>query len=255
MLPLGLALLLAQGADADVGAGAEPTVKEEPPRKLTEKDLVEGDDYQLRLSLPTEEDFQAWRSSGFRVQLGIGYGNAKGRGESVADFSSTVLILRPQVRLDDAWSIAASFAYDLTGGDLDGLRWSAALEPVFHVVAGLSLSLGIGYAGIDADRVGGAPSGYQLVIERPDATVSREAGPDEALAECTGGGWLALGRVDYQFVVGPLFATGPFLRGDYRWTRCSQEAGPTNNETGRPVEVRQWWQHASWSVGWLLTWR
>ena len=72
---------------------------------------------------------------------------------------------------------------------------------------------------------------------------------------CNGSGWVGQARVEYLFVVGPLFATGPYLVADGQWTGCTEDFSRTDRETGETAVGRQWWLHLGGAVGWWLSWR
>jgi hypothetical protein len=246
-----LALVLA------VPAGAEE------PKILKEKDRVVQDDYVLRLSLPTEEEVALWRSPGIRIALGYGYGRFFGTRKST-NFSAHHIILHPDFRIDDEWSIAATATYTIVGKDLSALRWSVSLEPTWHPWRGLGLALGVGYAGILGERnmqrpYLGSAAIPDYSVPAPDDPVppahSRSALNKELLTECQGSGWNTLTRVEYLFVAGPLFASGPFLQGDWQWVACQQTFGDIDADTGKPIITTQWWGHRGISLGWWLAWR
>lgn len=263
-LTLLLASAAAQATDAPQTEGIEVV-------ELTEKDLVEQDDYEVKLSLPTEEDFLAWKSTGFRLQLGYGYGQTLGFAPAPR-FTGHSILLRPSVRLDKYWSLAGTFQYTIASGGITGLRWSATFEPVFHPVGGLAIAFGVGYGGMAGDRPydaaneplePGRQPGRTIIVKEDSGgfsqgseTHSRTADPQERLQNCSGNGWSALARVEYLLVVGSLFATGPFVQGDLQATRCAQVlAQSKDNETGESTKIRRWWGHRCWSVGWWAAWR
>jgi hypothetical protein len=216
------------------------------PRVLDEKELVDrsGEDH-VRLSLPTQADVDAWHGPGFRLQLGYGYGFQHGSGPSVS-FDSHSITLRPSVRLDDRWSLGVGLQY---GTGPIGARWSVTVEPTFRLWRQLALSVGLGYGG--------------LVIQNPnsgdvltgDALVSRELADDEVLGACTGSALSAVGRLEYLFVAGPLFASGPFVQGNAQWTHCHEVQADVDNETGKSLVLSQWWRHVGLTLGWWLAWR
>jgi hypothetical protein len=242
-----------------VAANAAP----EETKVLTEKELVAQDDYVLRLSLPTEEDVAVWRSPGIRIGLGYGYGRFFGT-RKTTDFSAHHIILHPDFRIDDEWSIAATATYTIAGQDLSALRWSVSLEPTWHPWRGLGLALGVGYAGIMGARATQTayyadPSLPGYYVPNPEDPVppahSRSAIGKELLTDCQGSGWNTLARAEYLFVAGPLFASGPFLQGDWQWVACQQSFGDLDAETGKPINTTQWWGHRGVSLGWWVEWR
>lgn len=234
------------------GAVAEESASE--TRIAAERALVE-DDYVLRLSLPTEEDREAWAQPGFRVAIGIGQGSMTGAGSSPS-FAPLSFSLRPSVRLDEWWSLGATFAYGVAASTLvQGLRWSATAGPTLHPWRGLAISFGMGLGGLDIWRhieVGDMPRvpGFE-----GGESVSRTLDPDELLPRCSGTAWSGVARIEYLFVVGPLFATGPFAQADLQWTRCEAQIGGISIDTGHPVMGRQWWRHHGGVLGWWLAWR
>jgi hypothetical protein len=197
----------------------------------------------VRLSLPTEDDVAAWGAPGLRVALGYGYGTVIGSGPALS-FRSHTFGLRPSLRLDPSWSAAVAIMYGT--GPL-GVRWSMTAEPTFHPWRQLSLSVGVGYGGLFI--VDTQPTGPPI-----REAVTRDLTPDERLGSCTGGALSTLGRVDYLFVVGPLFATGPFLQAHAQWTRCRENQGD-DEATGRKIVFTQWWRQRGATLGWWFVWR
>ena len=93
-------------------AHAEPAPAQPAPTQPapTKAKVVNDEDGVPRLSLPTEADRVAWRRPGFRLGLGFAYGELAGLGGA----PSGRLIgakLRAGLRLDEGWSLAASFEY------------------------------------------------------------------------------------------------------------------------------------------------
>ena len=80
-------------------------------------------------------------------------------------------------------------------------------------------------------------------------------GAGTTLGSCSGGAWVGQARAEYLFVVGQLFATGPYLEANAQLTRCQQELGRVDRETGNPIYARQWWVHQGAELGWWVTWR
>jgi hypothetical protein len=215
--------------------------------EMTEKQLVEEDDYELRLSLPTEEDRALWRQGGLRVQLGYAYGRVYGL-EAAPSFGGHTVFLRPQMRLDEHWSLGLSFNYVVATGSVGGLTFAALVEPIFHPVSGLSLALGLGYAGIVVSKP------YYTEIHDP-ASASTTLPQSARLNACQGTGFAAGARLEYLFVAGPLFASGPFVAGTLQTTKCAESLGDSDGETGETIELHQWWRHRGFNVGWALAWR
>jgi len=240
-------LLLALPARAE-DKPAETKVEDPGSRRTeAEKKSVSEDDYVVRLSLPTESDFEAWASEGLRIRLGYAHGWLGSFGPSVPSTDNGALVMA-QIRLDRWWSVAATAEYAIAGGDLTGLRWAATLEPTLHPWRGLSLALGIGYGGliVSRTRFAARPGGSEVA--------TRTLADSEKVNNCQGGGLTTLARAEYLVVVGPIFSTGPFVQGQGQWTRCEEAAG-VNAETGLQIARVQWWKHAGGSLGWWLAWR
>ena len=201
----------------------------------------------VRLSLPTQGDLDAWRNAGLRVQLGFGYGIVQGTGPALSFRSQTVL-LRPSVRLDRQWALGVGLLYGTGPG---GVRWSVTAEPTFFPWRDLAIAAGIGFGGLLISNPG-ASSG---TLQGSAVTVSRDLIAGERLQSCSGSALTSVLRAEYLFVVGPLFATGPFAQANAQWTRCQATFGRVDNETGRPVVLSQWWQQLGATFGWWLAWR
>ena len=109
----------------------------------------DDDEGEPRLSLPTEADRDAWLRSGFRLGLGIVYGEFAGL-EGAPSGRLRGVTVRMGMRLDADWSVLASFQYALASspGGLDGLRFSGTIDPTWHVTRHLSLAVGFGFGGI-----------------------------------------------------------------------------------------------------------
>lgn len=204
----------------------------------------------FRLSLPTEEDFEAWRQPGFRVQLAYAFGGLRGQ-SLTPSMTAHSAELRLGVRLDEFWSLYGTFRYAVARGDRSGLRFSGTVEPTFHIIAGLSASLGVGIAGFVTGNSlgevvppdGGVVASYTYPTTQPP------------LGACTGEGVMALARLEYLFVVGSLFSTGPAVQTGLQWTGCRQSLDAIDFDTGEGVELKQFWTHHTWSFSWVLAWR
>lgn len=239
-----LRALLAAVAVVFVTAIASAAEAAPEPQVKSERDLVE-DGYVLRLSLPTEADEDAWMDPGFLVQLGLSKGTLRGIGAAFS-FPTTSFQLRPRVRIDRWWSLATTFSFSFANGpDVDGLRWSATIEPVFHPIRQLGIAVGVGYGGLN---VFGGGNDFGEFTGQETITNGTHISP------CEGGALSTLMRADYFFVVGPLFATGPFVTAEAQWTRCERYRGD-DTETGLRHTRRQWWTQVGGSAGWWLTWR
>lgn len=244
--------VLVLGAEAPVVETRQEAPRVEV-REESEKSLIDDDRYVPRLSLPTQADIDAWREPGFRVTLGWIQGRQKGMGPA-PDLAPLGAALRPWLRVSPHWSLGATFSWQAATGSFEGLKWGATLEPTWHPWRGLALSLGVGYGGLLGMRASAWDDSPGNGPVEPSQPVSRTVPDDEVLDKCSSGGWLALARVEYQFVVGPLFSTGPFGQVDVQRTGCEM-AMADDVETGKPIVWKQWWTHRGVNFGWWVTWR
>jgi len=254
--PAIVGLLLALGdppnpANAANAANAAPTSTQTKARVThvmdeNERVALEQTD-NVRLSLPTQGDLDAWASPGLRLQLGYGFGSVYGTGPALS-WKSKAVMLRPSLRLDRRWSIGVAMLY---GGGPSGIRWSITAEPTLHLWRQLSISAGLGYGGLMVSSPN-APTGR---LVGANEAVSRNLADDEKLNSCEGAALSAGLRAEYLMVVGPLFATGPYAQIFSQWTRCEATFGRSDPETGTPVTLTQWWQQSSTNFGWWLAWR
>jgi hypothetical protein len=201
----------------------------------------------VRLSLPTQRDVDAWRNPGLRVQLGYGYGIVQGSG-SAFSFRSQTIILRPSVRLDRLWALGVGMLY---GTGPNGLRWSITAEPTFFPWRDLAVSFGLGLGGLLVSDPKASPG----TLQGSTVTVSRDLVAGEKLTSCDGSALTAVLRLEYLFVVGPLFATGPLAQANAQWTRCQATFGSVDQETGRPIVLSDWWRQQGATFGWWFAWR
>lgn len=223
-------------------AGAASATEAEP-----EEDLLP-----FKLSLPTIADAMAWQTPGFRLQLGYGYGLARGL-SGAPDMDLHIIIMRAGARLDRDWSLLASFQYAVAGGQVLGMRYSGTLDPTWHFHGGFELAVGAGFAGI-VDGGSGRP---EPDAAQRDGLVASYTLPDNTrlLPSCSGVGTLALARVGWTGVIGPLAATTFSLQADGQWTGCTEELGRVEPDTARPIVRRQWWAHQGLALTWTVAWR
>jgi hypothetical protein len=242
--------VLVTSAAVKASPPAAPTVTPDaapPPTKDRE------DEGPPRLSLPTEADAEAWRRSGFRLQLGLTYGRLVGL-EGVPSGRLLGPTLRFGVRLDTDWSILASFQYASASasGGLSGLRFAGTVDPTWHATRHLSLALGVGFGGIVEGRTG-----------RPD--ISPAAGAIDTpytfpsasppLPSCSGVGAVGLLRAEWAWVLGPRSATAVGVETLGQWTGCVDDTGRVEPDTGEAITRTQWWPHVGVTGTWSVTWR
>jgi len=206
-----------------------------------------------KLSLPTEADRLAWQRPGFRLGLGIVYGQFVGlRGAPSGRLKGVTV--RAGLRLDEDWSATASFQYSLASeaGGLSGLRFAGTIDPTWHITRSLSLAAGFGFGGI----VEGRPSRMDA-DPLPDTLETSYTFPDasQPVASCSGVGVAGLLRGEWGYVLGPrtMFMVSAEAIG--QWTGCIDDSGRVEPDTGKAIVRRQWWPHtgATLSVG--VTWR
>jgi hypothetical protein len=235
-------------ARADEPTNAAPVT---PATTATRK--ASDDDGAVRLSLPTEADRTAWQNSGFRLGLGVVYGQLMGlRGApSGALLGATV---RVGLRLDEHWSILTSFQYAQAKkpGGLSGLRFAGTLDPTWHVTPSFSLAVGFGFGGIVEGRTGRMdadplPSTLDTSYTFPDAR--------HPVASCSGVGVAGLVRAEWAYVLGPRAQTSVALELVGQWTACVDDTNRVEPDTGTAIVRRQFWPHTGVALAWGIAWR
>ncbi|MGE0402539.1 MAG: hypothetical protein AB7T06_37905 [Kofleriaceae bacterium] len=238
---LAIALLLSPVAHAEDAPADKPVItdEEEGPPKL---------------SLPTEEDRQAWQKPGFRLSLGMTYGEFHGlRGAPSGRLLGP--ILRVGVRLDADWSLMSSFQYASASraGELSGLRFAGTVDPTWHVTPWFSLAFGFGFGGIVEANV----AREMDPTPAPDSLESSYTFPDAStpLASCSGVGAATLLRAEYSTVMGPRSQFHASIEFIGQWTGCVDDTGNLEADTGQAIERRQWWPHVGGALTAGFTWR
>ncbi len=249
MRQLILVALLAAPALADPKDAAAPAPATDPAQSAVKPG---DDDGAPKLSLPTEEDRIAWQKSGFRLELGLAYGRLYGlRGPPNGRILGPQL--RAGLRLDPQWSILTSFQYAsaTVKGGLSGLRFAGTIDPTWHVTPSFSLAVGFGFAGFvegntgrDAPVLATAPS---TTYTFPDARTP--------ISSCSGVGTAGLVRAEYAWVLGPRAAMSLAFELLAQYTACDQKTGATDDDTGKPIELHQYWAHTGGTLTWGITWR
>lgn len=212
-----------------------------------------ADDGEVKLSLPTIADQEAWETSGFRLGLGLAYGRLEGlRGPPSGRLLGAELHVG--LRLDADWSLLATFQYASASasGGLSGLRFSGTIDPTWHVTRHLSLAAGFGFGGIvegRTDRADPDPLAASLTgsYTFPDAKTP--------LPSCSGVGETGLVRVEYGWVLGPRAYTGFALELSLQYTGCTDRSTMVEPDTGQQIERHQYWAHAGAALSWGVTWR
>ncbi len=212
------------------------------------------DDGAVRLSLPTEEDRAAWRRSGFRLALGILYGQMRGSGE-VPDLTLKGVVIRPGIRIDRQWSIYLPLQY--AGTSHGGARFAASVEPTWHITPSIALGFGVGYAGLiglDTYGDGGFGSGPERDLGMLGQSYTF---PDveTPVSNCNGVGVTAFARLEAGYVLGPRSRTHVALEALGQRTGCEEQSLVRDNFTGEFFTLRQWWAHTGMSLSWGIEWR
>ena len=220
------------------------------PAPSSSADEAEGEP---KLSLPVEADREAWRRAGFRLGLGVVYGQLRGL-QGAPSGRLTGFLLRLGLRLDADWSIYTSFQYALASspGGLSGLRFAGTLDPTWHVTAHLSLAVGLGFGGI-VEGSTGRPDINPLPSTLDSSYTFPGANPP--LPSCSGVGVAALARAEWTIVLGPRSATSLGVEAIGQWTGCVDDTGRVEPDTGRSIVRRQWWGHEGLTATWGISWR
>jgi hypothetical protein len=231
----------------------DPTTNSAPP--TTEVAIKPDDgDGAVRLSLPTEEDRAAWRRSGFRLALGIVYGELRGA-RQVPDLTLKGVAIRPGIRIDPQWSVYLPLHYATTS--LGGGRFAAAVEPTWHIAPSLALGFGVGYAGL----IGISPYDPFMPPAGPENDVDFEGQsytfPEgvKPLAACDGVGITGSARLEAGYVLGPRTRTHLALELIAQRTGCEESTFGRDSFTGAEHVYRQWWVHRGMSLSWSIEWR
>lgn len=267
--------VLAGRADADDDPPIEPAPdpQPEPPQEPTRtyepltppkpppppepaKPALTEQDAPPKLSLPTEADRQAWDRPGFRLTLGMAYGELHGiHGAPSGRLLGPVL--RFGLRLDADWSLIASFMYasaSRAGGLASGFRFAGTLDPTWHVTRRFSVAAGFGFGGIveGGARMEHVPDG--LGVDQLDTSYTF---PDAKtpIASCSGAGAAGLVRAEYGYVIGPRSRFSVTAEAIAQWTLCTDDSGRFEPDTGNPIERRQYWAHAGGNLTLGITWR
>jgi hypothetical protein len=238
-------------AQARPAGGASPLVPSGAPAPALAP--AKDDEGEPRLSLATEADRDAWTRSGFRLGLGLVYGQMTGL-DGAPSGRLLGAAIRLGLRLDRDWSLLASFQYAAASaaGGLSGLRFAGTIDPTWHVSSHLSLALGLGFGGI-VEGNPGRPDVPPLPGTLGASYTFPTAGPP--LPNCSGVGVAALARAEWSIVLGPRAMTGFSVEGLGQWTGCVQDTGLVEPDTGHAIVRRQWWPHLGVVGSWGIMWR
>lgn len=230
-------------AEPAPGTGAHPEIGDQDPT--------------TRVSDPLAGDREVWRTSGFRLQLGVGYALFAG-GPTVPVVQSFDIAVNVGWRFTLRWGAMAAFRYAFLVNGLSGVRWTATLEPVFHFGNGFWLSAGAGYGGIWGET-GNREYPYRSVLSDPDQIdLNRPFDRAEVppFVRCNGDGIAAVARAGLTLIVGDLFSTGPMIEIDGQWTLCSDEGFNQFVQDNEEIQIpKQWWSYFTVGASWIFAWR
>ena len=241
-------------AGADAVDPGDAVMATDLPVSASDSAATDDDALPFRLSLPTEDDRSAWKGSGFRMQLGLAYGQIEGLFGAPSG-SLTAAILRVGARLDVDWSILGSFQYGAVSevGGLNGLRFAVTLDPSWHATERIELAVGVGFGGLFEGRTGRAEPDAALRKSLVDSyTLPNARTP---IPTCRGIGATSLARASWTLVMSPLASVGLAVELDGQWTGCVDSVGQVEPDTAQPIVRRQWWPHVGGKVVWLVGWR
>src|SRR5580704_13485409 len=156
-------------------------------------------DGEVKLSLPTESDRVAWVRPGFRLGLGLDYGELVGL-RGAPSGRELGVNMHAGLRLDEDWSLLVSFDYGRVSSNagISGLRYAGTLDPTWHVTRAFSLAFGFGFGGFvegSTGRPDDAQQATDVSITLPNAS--------PPIPKCAGVGAAGLLRASYAWVMGP----------------------------------------------------
>lgn len=200
-----------------------------------------------RSSDPLLTEEQQWRAEGFRLALGADRWTALGA-NGAPGATGFSFRLEPSYRFAENLSLGLGLRYTVLTQTLEGLNFSATARARWHASNALRLFVGAGFV---------SSVGVSGVSER-DATFTP--------LSCDGHGLAAESGIEYLWIVGPAFATGPALTFDLVNIDCgpdpdflstdataAAEEAPSTAGALNPDAKEAW--HFAWTLGWRLQWR
>ena len=240
-------------ASAQEGAAADdaPLIsdKEIPKKKVPTKVLT---------TMLGPEAKNAWSKKGFRLRTG--YASEYRVGEHLAPTHwAHGITFEPTYQLDADWALSVQLSYTVNAaaGEFNGLMWNTFLNTDVRLVQHLRMSFGVGFAGILGNPPQTRENQDNAFAEKAYALGSRMAAVGQELTSCYGYGPAVNLNVTYIAPWTPYFAVGPVLGVKSQHVQCSETGigGPTNLETGRGIEVWQWWVQNMPYAGLYMAWR
>jgi hypothetical protein len=210
-------------------------------------------DGEVKLSLPTESDRVAWVRPGFRLGLGLDYGELVGL-RGAPSGRELGVNMHAGLRLDEDWSLLVSFDYGRvsSAAGISGLRYAGTIDPTWHVSRAFSLAFGFGFGGLveghtNRPDVDPLPNTLDSNYNFPDAK--------NPLPQCSGGGIVGLVRAEYSWVIGPRSSTNVELEIIGQYTNCVDPTGRTEPDTAQPIVRTQQWPLSGGTLSWGFMWR
>ena len=200
----------------------------------------------------------AWAKRGFRLRAG--YASEYRVGQHLAPTHwAHGITLEPVYQLDADWALSVQLSYTVNAaaGEFNGLMWNTFFNTDVRLIQHLRMSFGVGIAGMLGNPPQTKENQDAALEEKAFALGSRLAAAGQELTSCYGYGPAVNFNVTYITPWTPYFAVGPVLGMKAQHVQCSETGigGPTNLETGRGVEVWQWWQQNMPYLGLYMAWR
>ena len=206
----------------------------------------------------------AWAKKGFRLR--VGYSSEYRFSHGIApDHWVNGLTFEPTYQLDADWALGVQLTYGAAGigtpqdqqAPFGGLVWNTFLNTQVRLVHHLKLSFGVGIAGILGSPATDREDQEAAFAAQTTALGSRMAEVGQKITSCYGYGPAANLNLTYIAPITPYFAAGPLLGVKSQHVQCSESGltGSVNLETGRPIDMWQWWGHTSPYAGFYMVWR
>jgi hypothetical protein len=210
-------------------------------------------DGEVKLSLPTESDREAWSRPGFRLALNLAYGEIKGL-RGAPSGRELGVNLHAGLRLDADWSLLVSFDYARVSSNagIQGLHFAGTLDPTWHVTRAFSLAVGFGLAGLVEGN-----TNRPDVDPLPNTLDSSYTFADSShpVPQCVGSGLAGLLRADYSWVIGPRASVHVEAEMIGEYTQCVDSTGRTEPDTAQPIVRTQYWPLTGGTLAVGFTWR
>lgn len=201
---------------------------------------------------------EAWNEFGFRLQLGLASEQLRRTNDLAPGGAGVGPTLHLGARLNRSWSIFGGLRYSILRNRMTGVRFTATAEAMLHVIWGLSVSAGFGYGGMAGGLSRKREIDYAQYFDDPapiDISGRSTTNATQRFNNCDGSGAVVLARTQYLMTVGDMFATGPEIRFEHQWTRCTDRNMRAFLRADLQKMPTQWWAQRSFTYGWVLAWR